>query len=172
MLFRSALDEDEDPAFIPVGTDRVMELIGLPKRGGLLYATQRRIGLMDYEGEPLEMGDEGQTLDEHNVAADFRDGNMAFSISASGKKVVFDDYRGRHGERLRLQFDLTKRRLTRLDDNGEGVSAPNHDKNLIEGWRNSRKPPVIYGEPLREDHPVRDDFYRSAALVADRKSVV
>ncbi|MCP4933724.1 MAG: hypothetical protein GY927_05830 [bacterium] len=167
----SALDEDEDPAFIPVGTDRVMELIGLPKRGGLLYATQRRIGLMDYEGEALELG-EGQELSDRNMAADFRDGGMAFSISADGKKIVFDDYRGRYGERLRLQFDLTKRRLTRLDDDGEGVSAPNHDKNLIEGWRNSRKPPLIYGEPLRDDHPVLDDFYRSAAIVTDQKLVL
>ncbi len=167
----SALDEDEDPAFIPVGTDRVMELIALPKRGGLLYATQRRIGLIDYEGEALELL-EGQELSDRNIAADFRDGGMAFSVSMSGKKVVFDDYRGRHGERLRLQFDLSKRRLTRLDGDAEGVSAPNHDKNLIEGWRNSRKPPIIYGEPLREDHPVRDDFYRSAALVADKKLVL
>ena len=168
----SALDEDEDPVFIPVGTDRIMEMIPLSKLGGLLYATQRRLGLMDYEGEPLEMGDEGQILDERNVAADFRDGNMGFKISANGKKVVFDDYRGRYSERLRLQFDLTKRRLTRLDGDGEGVSAPNHDKNLIEGWRNSRKPPVIYGEPVRDDHPVLDDYYRSAALNADKKLVL
>ncbi len=171
----SALDEDEDPAFIPVGTDRVMELIALPKRGGLLYATQRRIGLIDYEGEALELS-EGQELQEGNMAADFRDGAMAFLISKSGKKVVFDDYRGRYGERVRLQFDLANRRLTRLDREGagedEGMSAPDHNKNLIEGWRNSRKPPLIYGEPLRDERPVLDDFYRSVSLITEKKLVL
>ena len=167
----SALDEDEDPAFIPVGTDRVMELIDLPKRGGLLFATQRRMGLIDIEGEPLELSD-GEVLEVQNTAADFRDGSMGFSISPIGKKVVFDDYRGRYGERLTLQFDLDTRRLTRLDEKAEGLVAPNHDKNLLEGWRNSRKPPLIYGEPLRDENAVRDDLYRSAALLGDKKLVL
>jgi Caspase domain/WD domain, G-beta repeat len=171
-IARFSLEEGEDePAFIPVGTDRVMDLIALPKRGGLLYATQRRIGIIDLEGEELELPD-GEFLQARSDAADFRDGNMAFKVSVDGKTVQFDDYSGRFGTPLRLKFNLAKRRLTMSDGKEKNLIAPHHDANLLEGWRNSRKPPLIYGEPLQEDNPVVDDVYRSATLNTDKKLIL
>ena len=170
-IARFSLEDGEDTKFFPVGSDRVMDLIGMPKNDGLLFATQRSIGAIDFEGDALTFGG-NRKLQTENPAADFRGGNLDFLISKDAKTVQFMDYRSRSGKILYLRFDLAKQRLTKHTSREDGLIAPNHDKNLVRDWRNRSQIPAVFDAQLNETPRVIGEIYRSAAALSDNKTVL
>ena len=166
----SPRDGDAGPGFIPAGSDRIMDLVPLPKRGGLVYAGQGEIGAIGFDGAPLELPG-GELLLARGRAADFRGGAMAFRISADARQVYFEDYRGRLAGPVRVSFDLARQRLSTGMPPPE-LLEPDHDPNLITGWRNNPGSPLILDEPFQEAQKVVDDVTRAAAIIADKQLVL
>ncbi|MCH9806878.1 MAG: caspase family protein [Alphaproteobacteria bacterium] len=171
-IARFPLEEDEDITFIPVGTDSVMDLIGLPKRGGLLYAAQRQVGIVDYDGEPLDLPSNRQ-LKEASPAADFRSGKLDFRVSEDGKSIQFMDYRSRDGKFLWLSFDVGDLALSEDTKRADGaLKAPALDTNLIKNWYDTPTPPKVFGKDIAALKATHGDYYRSAAVHSEKKRVL
>lgn len=170
---RFSVDEDDDEvAFFPVGTDSVMELIGMPKRGGVFYAGQRRVGLIDFEGLPIALDGQGATLEAQNRAIDFRGGNGTFRISDDGTTVQFRDYADRRAEGGTITFDLEKLELSIGDEAASRLSAPGRDDNIIRGWRNRQRPPEIIGQRPDALKSIFGDIYRSVSVDVENRRLL
>jgi hypothetical protein len=159
-------------AFVPVDTDRVMDLAFLPGGGALLYVTPQRLGAIDVEGIPVRAGD-GALFLHRNRAADLRgriekgdDHWLDLWISDDAKRVYFEDYRFAEGEPIRLLFDLERLDLDRVAEPPPSVRRPDQDPVFLDppaNWRNRPAPPQVFGRRpsgLGEGQ----DLYRSAAL--------
>jgi hypothetical protein len=156
-----------------------MDLIGLPKRGGLLYAAQRSVGIVTSEGEPIDADGGGayrrrdQVLMETSPAADFRSGKLDFLVSEDGKTVQFMDYRSRNGEPLYLTFEVGDLRLSEGEKRSEaGLKAAELDASLVKIDFDSQSPPEVFGKQLEALTDIRGDAYRSAATHAEKKRLL
>ena len=157
--------EGADPVFIPAGTDRVLDLLSLPKRGGLLYASNRKVAAIDAEGSSLELVG-GNGLPATNTAADFRGGAKQFEISPDGKIVTFADYRGSATSPLRLRFNLNELTVTVADDVNATPITPDQDPHIIKDWKDEeRTPPMLNGKRLSGGEYRKDETYRAATLL-------
>lgn len=166
----------EEIAFVSVGTDRIMDLTFLPRRQAVLYATQKRIGALELDGEPY-VSDDGSEFSSRRRAVDLRDRGgdvagtwMAFRISDDAKVVEFEDYRTAAQASIRFRIDLGELRLETTSDRAPGLRAPNQDPNLVKDWRNvSGRSPEIVGERLTDPRLLKNDIYRSVALLPKKR---
>lgn len=168
-------DPDALPRFVPVGSERVMDVAALPKRGGMLILSQQRIAAIDADGKPLTVADR-PVLDLHNTAIDLRGSSGRFRISSDGRTVAMDDYRVLAGGQGTVTFEIDGLRTTAdssraasLDpDQGEGAVPP-----IVDGWRNVQgRSPLIAGRPLPAAEVGRNEIFRSVAVLRQRKSLV
>lgn len=162
---------DDDPEFVPVGTDRVRDLIALNRRRGILVASPKLIALLDPSGMPLQSSIDRQFV-QRNVTADLRDPELAFKISPDAQIVRFETYEAAIGLPPSTTFNLRKvpRPLSSGDD-ALATEAPNQDPNIVDGWRNSRAPRVV-GQPLPDGEIRKDEIFRATAVHYDRKIVL
>lgn len=159
---------DAEPRFIPVGSERVIDVAALPLRQGLLIASQKRISIIDADGVPLV--DAGKAvLDVPNTIIDFRDGDLRFRISPDGRTVEMEDYRVRAGLSGLLTFDLGT--LSAKAGDGSGVARIDSDQGqdavppIVENWRNVQgSRPRILGRELGDDEVRRDEIFRAVAV--------
>ena len=167
--------------FIPVGTDRVMDLAFLGGKQALLFASVKQLGAIDMSGNPLEM-DEGSEFLHRSLIADFRNRLIDAStgkwtnlgISDDGKTVYYEDYRSSDRATIRLKFDLDQLHLSKVGERPEGIKSPNQDPILLEepsAWRNAQRAPVIYEMPLEELSGVYDT-YRAVALGPGQSALI
>ena len=157
--------EGGDPLFIPVGIDRVIDLIALPRHDGLLYASHRQVEAIDFLGNPLELPS-GKVLLERNSAADFHDASLDFKISPDARSVTFKDYRSVAGTTLTLTFDLRGPTLVEGINDGRATLTPNQDENIVRDWKDSeRSPPVLNDERLSGPEFHISETYRSVAVL-------
>jgi WD40 repeat protein len=170
-------EEDKDPLFIPVGSDQVMDLVAMPKHGGLLVATQKLIEFVQPDGRLLQL-EGSKTFLQRNGIADFRDGQIDFKISDDARIVEFVDYRGsnpRTGEgTTRLTFDLNHMRVTPGSSGGAAGTAPNQNDNIVRNWKNTKaaNPPLLWDRKLEGPDYWKDESYRSVAVLDSRKFVL
>lgn len=179
----SATRPTEQPRFIPIGTDRVMDILPLSKSGRVMVATQRSISLLNPDGTVAARPD-GTPFAVENRAADFRGVSRAFSISADAKKVYFEDYLSRADAPVGLMFDAEALAITENAGPGEATVMPNQDANIISDpaaprdprrarwWINTEGPPRFLGQPLVDRRIDRDDIYRSVALHLETRTAV
>lgn len=167
---------EERPRFVPVGIDRVMDLVAVPARKALVYATLRRIGALEPDGDLYDTGDGAEFL-RTSRAADFRDRltdtdgtGLAFAISDDAQRIYFEDYRSTERAPIRLVFSVDRLALETVDRMPEGLTSPDLDPVLLaprSQWWNRRALPEIYGMALQQaDDP--NDITRSLALAGRR----
>jgi hypothetical protein len=159
---------DEDPVFIPVGIDRVAEILPLNQRGGVLVASQKLIALLAPDGTALR-SDIGGVLLERNTAADFRGAALPFAMSPDGQTVLFDDYRSIARSLIRVVFDLQAVPHPIGTVGSAATIVPDQDPNVVVSWRNSQVPPRLAGMQLAGSEYQKDEIYRSVALLQSRK---
>ncbi|WP_316228497.1 MULTISPECIES: caspase family protein [unclassified Bradyrhizobium] len=161
---------DENPEFIPVGIDRVRDLIALNKRQGILVASPKLIALLDESGAPLQ-SNINRTFVQRNLAADLREPQLAFNISPDAQVVRFETYEAAPRSHPPTTFDLRKVPQPLLADDTLATGAPNQDPNIVDGWRNSRALRIV-GQPLPSDEIRKDEMFRAAAVLYDPKIVL
>ncbi len=173
--------EAEAPRFVRVGIDRVMDIAALPNRNALLYATQRRVAVIEVDGANY-FNDQGQEVLKIGRALDFRDRPLdaggsnwlGFHISDDASVVYIEDYRGARAAPIGLRFDVSTLTLDRANAVPKGVKPANRDPFLIDklgNWWNRRRPPVVYGAALSELAGIRDT-YRSVALGTEKRVII
>jgi hypothetical protein len=185
LLRWSATKPNEAPRFIPVGTDRVMDILPLRKSAQLIVATQRSVTILDRDGRPSQRND-GTAQHVDNPAADFRGAAVRpFSISPDAKRVYFEDYTSQANAPVRLLFDSEMLEIQSDVQSGDATIAPNRDLNILADsaaprdprrsrwWVDSEGPPRFLGRPLVDNRLDKDDVYRSVALhLGSRVAVV
>jgi len=162
---------DQGPVFIPFGTDRIADLIGLPHRGELLVASQRTIAVVDQHGD-LVGDSSGGTLSLQNGAADMRSSLRRFAISADAKSVTVQDYLV---DSSYLTFSLRDSRpqVAMSQTPPAGMVEPDQDENIVEGWRNvSGNPPSLLGIHLSGPEYHKDETYRAVSLLQNQRLAV
>jgi uncharacterized caspase-like protein len=173
--------EAEAVRFVRVGIDRVMDIAALPNRNALLYATQRRVAVIELDGESY-FNDQGQEVLKIGRALDFRDRPLdaggsnwlGFHISDDASVVYIEDYRGARAAPIGLRFDISTLTLDRVSTVPKGLNPANRDPFLINklgNWWNRRRPPVVYGAALSELAGIRDT-YRSVALGPEKRVII
>lgn len=164
---------------IPAGSERVVDLRFLPLRRGVVFASDRRIalidigfGLLDGAGAPYDSARRRFRID--NRAADFRDGQKEFRISPDGSTVVFEDYGGTDMTPLRVRFDLHRLKVSDAATLDASLIPPDQDPAVVGlpyRWKNTvQKPPFLDRMPLPGPPAFRkDETGRAVALLQDRK---
>ena len=171
LLRWTAAAGDGDPEFVPVGIDRVRDLIALNRRQGLLVASPKLIALLDQNGAPLQSSINREFV-QRNAAADFRNPELAFKISTDAQVVRFETFEGGIGPPPSTTFNLGKvPQPLSSDDDALATEDPNQDPNIVEDWRNSRAPRIV-GQPLPGGETRKDEFFRAAAVQINRKIVL
>lgn len=161
---------DENPKFIPVGIDRARDLIALDRRGGILVASPKLIALIDASGAPLR-SDINREFVQTNAAADLREPELAFNISPNAEVVRFETYEAARQPSPPTTFNLRKVPQPLSADGALATEAPNQDPNIVGDWRNSRAPRII-GQPLPGGEIRKDEMFRAAAVLYERKMVL
>jgi Caspase domain len=176
-MARWTLGQSEtDPRFIPIGSERIIDVAALPRRQGLLIASQKRIAILDAQGRPL--ADTGRkTLDVPNTALDLRDADLKFRISPDGRIVELEDYRVRAGAPGLVTFDLGALSARAGDSGGAARVDPDQGRQIqpeiIDNWRNSQgAQPRILGREFAAGEIRRDEVFRAVAIDRDRRRLV
>jgi hypothetical protein len=175
-MARWSVGRDPDPVFIPVGTDRIMDLIALPKHDGMLYAGDRRIAAIDIDGNALDLGD-GKSLVLPSTVADFRGSRgdrgsrgqdpwfWDFRMSPDGRIVTFDDY----SKSYALTFTLYGPAVSE-EASAAATITPDQDPNVVRDWENNRgEAPILNGDRLSDADFNKDETFRSVALGQDKR---
>ena len=161
---------DKNPEFVPVGIDSARDLIALNRRGGILVASPRLIALLDPSGAPLR-SDINREFVQSNTAADLREPQLAFNISPDAQVVRFETYEAARPSPPPIAFNLGKVPQPLSADDALATEAPNQDPNIVDDWRNSRAPRIV-GQPLPSGESRKDEMFRAAAVLYDRKIVL
>ncbi len=172
----SVRDLDASPRFIPVGTERVLDITPLRRRQGLMFLSQERIAAIDVAGMPLAEGGRS-TLDIRNPALDMRGSSGRFRISPDARIVEIDDYRVVRGGVGTVTFDLTGPRATSGSSQGTAANDPDQGEDLepplIDKWRNVQaRSPIIDGKTLPPDEVGRNEVLRAVAILRNQRRVV
>lgn len=167
---------DPRPRFIPMGTDRVMDLAGLAKRGGLLVASQRFIGVVDPSGARIKKGAD-ELFFVHNGAADFRGSELDFKISPDARIVAFRTYTSLEKQPVTVTFDLNKLRVEAAQPDDRVTVAPDRDpnKSIVQDdreWRNDRQAPKILNVPIAGATVHRNEIFRTSVVHRGRHFVL
>jgi WD40 repeat protein len=167
---------DDDPRFVPVGSERVIDVAAMPRHRGLLILSQQRVALIDPDGSSLAEGGR-ELLDQRNTTIDLRDSDGRFRISADGRTIELEDYRVLTGETGLLTFDLGGPSVRAGGTGGAASIDPDHGRGtappIVEDWRNVRgRSPRVAGQQLRADEFGHDETVRAVAIVRDQKRVV
>ena len=156
--------------FVPVNSERLIDLLAMPRHAGLLIATQLAIGLIGPDGTPLNA--EGkEVFYQRNNAADFREASLDFKISPDAKVVEFLDYRSSAVTPIRVTFDA--KNLTVKAGGSEGLASvsPDQDdrKAIIDEWRNQPRPPVVQGMRLAGPNYPNGEIFRAISKLDEHK---
>lgn len=171
-------DEAAGATFIPFTTDRVADVLAIPRTDAILAVSQRRIASMDENGAIVTRPN-GLPLDETSGFADFRDladTDLDFKISPDATVVEFQPYPV-DGAPERITFDLRRDAIevhegdsggaaildVREDPKGEVVAA---------GWRNQIALPHVKGAVPVGTVFGTEEVVRSLALVPRRPRLV
>jgi hypothetical protein len=152
------------PRFIPIGTDLVVDVVGLPKSGGVLVGALRRIAALDVDGQPLKRADI-PLLYEDNLNADFRVTNFDvqdFRVAVDGTQIEFADYTSLE----RIRFDVRTLRLTELGPALLSLPEPEEFGQLLGNWKNSSTPPTVRETSIRNLKLVDNERFRFVATAA------
>jgi hypothetical protein len=164
--------EQPRPEFIPIGTDRVLDMRWLQKRQGLLYASLRRVSAVTAEGAPLQFDNDG-TFRENNINADFRGGSGEFRISPDGSQVVFEDYSSIDAAPMRVRFNLSTTTARAGASSDPTMALPDQDILVVRNWHDAvRRPPILNNVQIEGSEYKKDEIYRSVALLQSRKLAV
>ncbi|WP_316171110.1 caspase family protein [Bradyrhizobium sp. SZCCHNRI1058] len=170
-LLRAELDSPKEQwRFLPLDSDRLMDLAPMPLHRGLMIATQRAIGLIGADGHPLQT--EGHdTFYVSNDAADFREALLDFKISADAKTVEFLDYRSTNDSPVRVTFSAAGLSVHSGDSKGVASIPPDQDEagSTIREWRNEYQPPMILGTRLAGPAYAIGEEFRAVARLDTRK---
>ncbi len=170
----------EDIGFIPVGADRVMDFAPIPGLAALAYATHRRVGALDMDGQPFVTEDDSEFFHRAR-GADLRDrrtggdgDSLDFAISDDGKTVYFEDYRDDEHAPIRLTFTLNGLTLEKADHRPAELRPPDVDELRLAPWTswwNRRTMPVVNDLKLKlREEP--NDVTRAVALVGRDHALV
>ena len=162
---------DENPEFVPIGIDRVRDLIALNRRQGILVASPRLIALLNSNGAPLRSTINREFI-QRNVTADFRDPELSFKLSPDGQIVHFETYGASSGPPPPVTFNLRKvPQPLASEDDVLATETPIRDPDIVDGWRNSRTVRIV-GQPLPGGEIRKDELFRAVAVQGVRKIVL
>ncbi len=158
------------PRVLRVGTDRIADIVALPRHGGFAFGSNRSIVGLDPAGERLPVG--GPTpvaMQFDSAGADLRQRAddtgelLPFDVSEDASTVHLVDYRHTAERPLRVTFDARQLRaaaaaapaLRRVAD-AQGLIEPRA------AWVNGPRPPNIRGRQATGWNVDPDELHREA----------
>jgi hypothetical protein len=160
----------EPPVFIPVRTNRIMEILPLNRRGGILIVSQDMISLLAPDGHALISGIQ-RAFTETNSAADFRSATLDFAVSPDGRAIRFSDYQSTPSKPLTVTFNLLNVPHPISPNLGITFSNPDQDANIVQSWENS-KLPLFNSQALPAQEITKDEIFRSVAIRQQDKLIL
>lgn len=176
----------EPPSFVPLGSDQIIDVAALPRRGGFLTLSNRRLTAFRPDGKALTVPTTTGLQAERDfrfdaLAVDLRDRpgaaspNLDFRVSDDGSTVHIEDYGDATGRTARLSFDVGTLELTQPPQPPPALRAAVVDEGLTDArstWVNQATPPRIAGKPIAGLPRGRDRYRALAGLPQGRIALV
>lgn len=176
----------EPPRFVPMGSDQIIDVVALPRRGGFLALSNQRLTAFRPDGTALSVpttaGPQAERAFRFDaLAADFRDrpgtasANLDFLVSDDASTVHIEDYGDVTGRTARLSFDVGTLELTQPLQPPSALHAAVVDEGLAgprSTWVNQTTPPRIAGEAIAGLPHARDRYRALAGLPQGRIALV